>query len=309
MRQERSRPTLAEDALDSVNERLLGTDDDEVDLAERTGSARKRLDEDGGACTDLVLQSEVQQALEVLPRDGHRDRLLARRSSPVACAAFVRKISISSRKSAWRADPARRNAPGATKIFSTRGLWLSFHARACSRPPPPTRSTRSFCERGSAMRGERRRRGQEAGTAHLWLKERVGLSHSVHSRARLSVKGRRRGGLTPLSSLVDEVDSRPCARLQQYRSDRHAAALGGCQASLGPERARPHHRQSLPLSAPVALRPARPSAYRGSCRRRGAGRRRRQASCSFCTKLNPIIDPPSSPSPGRPRSRVFCRAC
>jgi hypothetical protein len=30
--------------------------------------------------------------------------------------------------------------PGAHQIFSTRGLWLNFHAKACSRPPPPIRS-------------------------------------------------------------------------------------------------------------------------------------------------------------------------
>ena len=37
-----------------------------------------------------------------------------------------------------RAVPA---FPGAQTTSSTSGLWLSFQARVCSRPPPPTMMT------------------------------------------------------------------------------------------------------------------------------------------------------------------------
>lgn len=52
--------------------------------------------------------------------------------------------------------------PGATMMDSTRGDWLSFQARACSRPPLPMRRIRrdedmllKFCK---GRQGRRRRR-------------------------------------------------------------------------------------------------------------------------------------------------------
>ena len=39
------------------------------------------------------------------------------------------------------ASPAIPALPGAQYIFSTFGLWATFHAIACSRPPPPTINT------------------------------------------------------------------------------------------------------------------------------------------------------------------------
>src|SRR6266480_1053918 len=54
------------------------------------------------------------------------------------------------------ASAAMPPLPGAHQIFSTRGLCLSFHTSACSRPPPP--STRIFIRHPSrtTVRNDRR---------------------------------------------------------------------------------------------------------------------------------------------------------
>src|SRR6185503_4546401 len=68
--------------------------------------------------------------------------------------------------------------PGATKTFCTRGLWASFHASACSRPPDPI--TRSFISMPEvAHAGEEHGetalvcRGDDFGVAHT----AAGLDH------------------------------------------------------------------------------------------------------------------------------------
>src|SRR6185503_4781508 len=58
---------------------------------------------------------------------------------------FANAISSATSEIATFSRPFSRAVPplpGATKTFCTFGLWASFHARACSRPPDPI--TRSF---------------------------------------------------------------------------------------------------------------------------------------------------------------------
>src|SRR5258708_34440773 len=47
--------------------------------------------------------------------------------------------------------------PGAHQIFSTRGLSLSFHTSACSRPPPPRTRTFILIPRRRLPPNDRRR--------------------------------------------------------------------------------------------------------------------------------------------------------
>src|SRR5438034_6427031 len=84
--------------------------------------------------------------------------------------------------------------PGAHQIFSTRGLSLSFHTSACSRPPPPRTRTFILIPRRCLPPNDRRRSHtcQLGGVDSDRKSTRLNSSHTVISYAVFCLKKKKK---------------------------------------------------------------------------------------------------------------------